>query len=57
MPEATGNKLIRPRKDLAELSQKGGHAKAIRRLALSVIAPAMVKRLQQENAAGVSRRR
>lgn len=35
----------------------GIYAKAIRRLALSVIAPAMVKRLQQENAAGVSRRR
>lgn len=49
---------VRPRKDLIDLSPKGGHAKTQRRLARSIIAPATVKKLQKENAAkGVSRRR
>jgi hypothetical protein len=48
---------IRARKDLQNLSQFSGHAKAQRRLTRSIIAPATVKRIQEENAANHTRKR
>jgi len=41
---------VRVRKDISSLSQIRGHAKALRRLARSVITPATVKRIQSDNA-------
>jgi hypothetical protein len=48
---------IRARKDLQNISQSGGHTKAQHRLARLIIAPATVKRIQEENAANHTRKR
>ena len=48
----------RPWKDLADLSQNGGHAKACHRAIRTMLASATVTKLQKQNAAeGKSRRR
>jgi len=44
-------KQSRIRRDLHSLSQSGGHAKALRRLARSIVAPATVRVVQESNAA------
>jgi hypothetical protein len=48
---------IRARKDIHCLSQSGGHAKSLRRLARMIIVPATVKQIQDENAANNTKQR